>query len=170
MIAELLESNHASFVKLVENMDEATFLNSSTGKWNAGQQLHHLYKSLRPLAIILCCPPFIIRLVWGTSNRPSRSFDGVVEKYKYKLSAGATATKAFVPQLIPFSEKGTYARKVLATNDIIIKQWLRLANQQADKMVLPHPLLGKLTLREMMYFTIYHVAHHEKQVEVNGAI
>lgn len=25
----------------------------------------------------------------------------------------------------------------------------------------PHPLLGKLTLREMMFFTIYHVQHHE---------
>ncbi|NBX80802.1 MAG: DinB family protein, partial [Flavobacteriales bacterium] len=29
-----------------------------------------------------------------------------------------------------------------------------------DKYVLPHPLLGKLTLREMLCFTIYHVKHH----------
>jgi hypothetical protein len=30
---------------------------------------------------------------------------------------------------------------------------------------LPHPLLGKLTLREMIYFTIYHVQHHHKLVQ-----
>ncbi len=34
---------------------------------------------------------------------------------------------------------------------------------QLDALILPHPLLGKLTLREMLYFTIYHVQHHEKQ-------
>jgi len=29
-----------------------------------------------------------------------------------------------------------------------------------DRVMLPHPLLGKLTLREMLFFTIYHVEHH----------
>jgi hypothetical protein len=36
-----------------------------------------------------------------------------------------------------------------------------------DLLILPHPLLGKLTLREMLYFTLYHVEHHEKQVLEN---
>lgn len=36
---------------------------------------------------------------------------------------------------------------------------------ELDKYILPHPLLGKLTIREMMYFTIYHVEHHKKLTE-----
>ena len=29
-----------------------------------------------------------------------------------------------------------------------------------DRCRLPHPLLGKLTVREMMFFTLYHYEHH----------
>jgi hypothetical protein len=31
---------------------------------------------------------------------------------------------------------------------------------QLDHYILPHPLLGKVTIQEMMYFTIYHAEHH----------
>ena len=40
----------------------------------------------------------------------------------------------------------------------------KISEEDLDYYVLPHPLLGKLTLREMLYFTIYHVKHHEKQI------
>lgn len=39
--------------------------------------------------------------------------------------------------------------------------------KELDQYVLPHPLLGKLTLREMMFFTIYHVQHHEVLTKKN---
>ena len=29
-----------------------------------------------------------------------------------------------------------------------------------DRYLLPHPLLGKLTIREMLFFTLYHNYHH----------
>jgi hypothetical protein len=32
---------------------------------------------------------------------------------------------------------------------------------------LPHPLLGKLTLREMLYFTAYHADHHRHSIEAS---
>jgi hypothetical protein len=33
-----------------------------------------------------------------------------------------------------------------------------------DRYLLPHPLLGKLTLREMLHFTLYHNYHHVQSV------
>ena len=33
-------------------------------------------------------------------------------------------------------------------------------DSQLDQYLAPHPLLGKLTLRELCYFTIYHTEHH----------
>ena len=35
------------------------------------------------------------------------------------------------------------------------------SEKDLDNYILPHPLLGKLTIREMLFFTIYHVQHHE---------
>ena len=32
-----------------------------------------------------------------------------------------------------------------------------------DRYQLPHPLLGKLTIREMLYFAIYHNLRHASQ-------
>jgi hypothetical protein len=39
----------------------------------------------------------------------------------------------------------------------IDKKW---ADSQLDQYIVPHPLLGKITLRELCYFTIYHTYHH----------
>jgi len=34
---------------------------------------------------------------------------------------------------------------------------------ELDQYQLPHPILGKLTIREMLYFTIYHNLRHASQ-------
>ena len=34
-----------------------------------------------------------------------------------------------------------------------------------DNYQLPHPILGKISLREMLYFTAYHVEHHDNIVK-----
>jgi hypothetical protein len=34
-----------------------------------------------------------------------------------------------------------------------------------DRYRLPHPLLGRLTVREMLFFTVQHLAHHASKVE-----
>jgi hypothetical protein len=32
--------------------------------------------------------------------------------------------------------------------------------ERLDQYLAPHPLLGKITLRELTFFTIYHSHHH----------
>jgi hypothetical protein len=52
---------------------------------------------------------------------------------------------------------------IKSVNDVVgklCKQLLDYSEKDLDELILPHPLLGKLTLREMMYFTMYHVTHH----------
>jgi hypothetical protein len=36
---------------------------------------------------------------------------------------------------------------------------------QLDKYIAPHPLLGKITLRELGYFTIHHMYHHLESIQ-----
>ncbi len=49
----------------------------------------------------------------------------------------------------------------------LCKRMNKYSEEELDKYILPHPLMGKVTLREMLYFTIYHVQHHEKQIFPN---
>ena len=43
-----------------------------------------------------------------------------------------------------------------------IERWPEAA---FDRHQLPHPLLGNLTVREMVHFTLYHQLHHMAVVE-----
>ena len=43
----------------------------------------------------------------------------------------------------------------------------KFSEDEIDTYILPHPLLGKLTIREMIYFTIYHVEHHQNNTKQN---
>jgi hypothetical protein len=45
------------------------------------------------------------------------------------------------------------------------KRLKKYSEASLDELILPHPLLGKLTLREMLYFTIYHAGHHHHLIE-----
>jgi hypothetical protein len=50
-----------------------------------------------------------------------------------------------------------------------VNRWLgralgRWSEQELDRVTLPHPLLGKLTAREVAYFTVYHGRHHVEAV------
>ena len=41
---------------------------------------------------------------------------------------------------------------------------LRWSEKKLDRYQAPHPALGKLTIREMLYFTIFHNVHHARLV------
>ncbi|WP_350287698.1 hypothetical protein [uncultured Croceitalea sp.] len=38
---------------------------------------------------------------------------------------------------------------------------------ELDTFILPHPVMGDQTLREILYFTAYHVLHHDRQILEN---
>jgi hypothetical protein len=48
-----------------------------------------------------------------------------------------------------------------------IRRWPESA---LDGQLLPHPLLGPLTVREMRAFTVYHTAHHLQRVAERAGI
>jgi hypothetical protein len=112
-------------------------------------------------------PKFILRWYAGKPNRPSRSYDELVNKYKLKLEQGGKASGPYIPkQILPEYGK----EKLLNQFSIIMnklatsvkKNW---SDEQLDQYIAPHPLLGKITLRELCYFTIHHTYHHLSSIE-----
>ena len=150
-------SNFNNFISL---LNREQFENSPEGKWSAGQNLDHLIRSIKPLQLAYNLPKFILKMKFGKSNRPSKTYDQLVEKYKTKLAAGGKAVGPFVPAPVTF-EKKDLLLKIYEKQKINFIQKIRRQNEvDLDRYILPHPLLGKLTLREMLFFTIYHNEHH----------
>jgi hypothetical protein len=164
-IAEKLITDHRSFTDYIESLSEKEFMFSRNDKWTAGQQLEHLIRSVRPLALGFILPNFAIGLLFGKSNRAGRTYEQLVDKYKEKLAAGGRASGQFIPPPISVAQKDELITKLNRLATKLASQVKGFSEKDLDTYILPHPLLGKLTIREMMYFTICHVKHHEENIK-----
>jgi lipopolysaccharide biosynthesis regulator YciM len=108
------------------------------------------------------------KLLFGKANRDSKSYEAMVQAYQNKLQQGGKAPAVYVPKT-PATLRATQKRieQVKGLVTTLINKIDKYSESELDQMILPHPLLGKLTLREMGYFAAYHVAHHHKQAEAN---
>lgn len=164
-IIQNLEDKHQAFILYINGLSQEEFEYAIPDKWSAGQQLEHIIKSVKPLNQGFMLPNFMLKMIFGTTNRPSRTYDDVFTKYHQKLEAGGRATSRFIPKEVPFTSK----KKLILTLEKQIKKLGKQVNafseNDLDYLIAPHPLLGKLTLRELLYFTIFHVEHHQLLIE-----
>jgi hypothetical protein len=164
-IIKKLTENHEEFIACVSQLSADEFSVSKNEKWTAGQQLEHILLSVKPVSLAFRLPMFLLKLIWGKSNREGRSYDELIARYHAKLANGSKATGPFIPKKVDLHQgqklKASLNKEVAKLCKAIEKR----SEEELDQYILPHPLLGKLTLREMLYFTIYHVKHHEKLIE-----
>jgi hypothetical protein len=129
-------------------------------KWSAAQNVDHLVRSMKRTHLAYSLPKFITRMFIGKPNRPSKTYDELVAKYKLKLQQGGKASGSFIP-----SEVRENKLKLINNWTMIVSKYILTLDKKwndgtLDKYIAPHPLLGKITLRELCYFTIYHTEHH----------
>jgi len=148
------------FNEFIVPLNKEQFEATPNGKWSAGQNLDHLIRAIKPLQLAYSLPKFILRIMFGKTNRPSRTYEELVVKYKTKLAAGGRASGPFIPPVISFEKKDSLLKKYDEQKQKLIEKIGKQNEQDLDVYILPHPLLGKITLREMLYFTIHHNEHH----------
>ena len=95
----------------------------------------------------------------------------MVSKYKKKLEEGGTASARFIPKPLPVA---TTKEKIMSSwNKAAEKFITALENNRTEKdldnYLVKHPLLGRITLRELCYFTIYHTQHHQNIIAAKTA-
>ncbi len=110
------------------------FKRPSEDAWSPAEVIEHLRLAVRPLSLAFALPRFVLK-VFGQPG-PPRSYDQIVETYRRRLAR------------IFQDAYATYAAR------------LRELGDGLDTAALPHPILGRLSLREMSFFTLYHLRHH----------
>jgi len=165
--AEIIKELNISFDKLLHLMKKHENHKFSEvlieGKWTAGQHVEHLRMSTSPINTLMKLPKFILRYKWGVCNRPERNFEELVNKFEAKLqNLVGTAPSKFMPKFVSASEKDVILEKLDKERHKMIKLIEKWDEKSLSKYVIPHPLLGKLSVREMLYFTILHTDHHRQ--------
>jgi hypothetical protein len=159
-IISALNEKVDAFNNYIASLSKEQFEATPNDKWSAGQNLDHLIRAINPLQLAYWLPKFALRIMFGKTNRPSKTYDELVAKYKARLAAGGRASGPFIPPFISFEKKDQLIKKYAGQKQKLISKIEKQSEKDLDVYILPHPLLGKVTLREMLYFTIHHNEHH----------
>lgn len=173
-LADALGAALASGITQLNALADDAFFAPQGEAWSPAVHVRHLSKSARPLTAAMRLPRWLLRLRFGRPRAPSRSFDAMRSLYQSRLTAGAQAGR-FTPRPEPPPTDPVARRRD------IIQAWTRatIDLQQAiagwpeealDRHLLPHPLLGPLTVREMLCFTVYHTSHHLRRIAERQAV
>ncbi len=164
-IAHQIQESARSFNKLILSLQADQFEDSKHGRWSAGQDLAHLVKTAQIIGYSFILPKWLFKLLFGQSNRASRSAEDLYKKYSEKLSNGGKAPAAFVPKKVRFSQRDRLIQQHEEYGKFLIDRLNRIAESDLDRYIMPHPLIGKITLREMFCFSYLHSNHHLKTLK-----
>lgn len=160
-INDLLVTNYKQLMQWSENHGTNNWATGPEGKWTGGQHVVHLIQSTKPLINGISMPKFLLKYKFGKCNRPIRSYQEVVVKYHDKL-AKVVALSPFSQNMpdTPLSTKSAYLQELNSLNHKLSKKTLTLKDKHLDVCLLPHPLMGRMTLREILMWNAYHLKHH----------
>ncbi len=164
-IVSKLEESHQNLLSWLDdpnNLDK--WETGPEGKWTTGQQALHLLQSIKPLNDALSMPKFILRYKFGKANRDVRDFNTVVDRYQERLKHAQGKTyKGSRNMKIPSEKEKQYIlNRLQIENKKLQTKTMRWKDKDLDNYILPHPLMGKMPVREIIMWTAHHVNHHTK--------
>jgi len=165
-IAELLDEKHKTLLSWLNNQELEKWLFGPEDKWTTGQQALHLLQSIKPVNNALSMPKFILQYKFGKANRAVRDYDAVVKRYQERLvdAQGMTFKGSQNMKIPKITDKKYILTRLAVENKKLqhkVKKW---SEKDLDNLILPHPLMGKMPVREIIMWTAYHVEHHTKQL------
>jgi hypothetical protein len=151
-----------------DSFSTAEFFAPFGDAWSPADNVRHLLKSNRPVAQALATPKALLAIRFGVSLRPSVTYSELRARYVSILATGFKAGRFAPAPLKPSEVSEEHRRSLMTTLDSVLENLTAAASRwrewQLDRLRLPHPALGKLTIREMLFFTIYHNTHHVENV------
>jgi hypothetical protein len=177
-LAEHLSRVQHTIASTIEQASLAALNAGTTEAWSAADYLKHLIISVKPVAKAMAMPPEGLAKMFGESGRASRSYAEIVAEYQARIDAGMRAEdagNAVIPAAYRYPEGVTVGDQ--ASEMAHLKQAWQDANTKLlavlhqsddatlDSNQLPHPAIGLLTLREMLFFTVHHNTLHARDIE-----
>ncbi len=162
-------SVHSAVANYFASIPAGKFFNHPPAVWSPAENLVHLIKSVSPVATAMKLPKLLLFILFGAPPKSSGRFAQIKEEYRQELAKGARATGRYIPSVeekpVDFERaKQGILRKWDETGKRLLNVLQGWNDERLDKFMLPHPILGKLTIREMLFFTLYHDVHHINNV------
>ena len=166
-IADLIDNKHSELISWLEQQPDEAWTEGPKGKWTQGQHALHLLQSIKPLNNALSMPKFLLRYKFGKANRSIRDYDSIVSRYQERLEGAKGKTyKGSQNMKVPgLKEKDYILNRLQVEQKKLQHKTNKMSDKSLDDLILPHPLMGKMPVREIIMWTAYHVEHHTETLK-----
>lgn len=163
-IVNVLEEKHQELFNWLENQPDENWDKGPEGKWTTGQHIEHLVDSIKKVNHAMSFPKFLLKYKFGTSNRDVRSYNEVAKRYQEKLSVNQDRARVFNQNVTtpPLHKKKQLLATLQIQNKKLQHKTKKWKDKNLDNLILPHPLMGKMPIREIVMWTAHHTEHHAK--------
>jgi hypothetical protein len=158
-----LKSTHEALIEFVDRLPDESLCYSKAGKWNAGQQLQHVYLCLQVISQALASKKYI-QDTFGRIDRPALNYEEVIARYKAGLAAGGRAPERFIPGPFEPEQKAQIIASLRQVLDTIKTQLESYSEKDCETLVLPHPFVGKLSIKELFFLMTEHASLHQRSI------
>ncbi|GAB2560128.1 DinB family protein [Spirosoma aerophilum] len=168
-ILDQLRRDCREFTEWSDTRSNEQFMTQVNGKWSVAEVMQHLFLSARPVARLLAGPHDVLKQ-WGRSETRPRGYDEVASAYKRVLGTGVKAPASMSPRPEDIQiGRSEMAKRFENVYDDLINAGASWSSEELDTYCIPHPVLGKLSVREMLYFTSIHTQHHLRLLQMEMA-
>jgi uncharacterized damage-inducible protein DinB len=166
LISKLKDSNRG-VTTWFKDIPADTFFTRHGEVWSASDNVDHLIKSHKPITKALKLPKFTFQAMFGKPEKHSVTYEELCETYRDAIANGGQAFGRYLPnQQSPADTekaKSNLLEQFSNASAELVAVTEKWNEKELDEYLLPHPLIGKLTVREMLFFTIYHNLRHASQ-------
>lgn len=167
-VIEAIETVYGDSVEYWHSFDTQSFFEPIGESWSPSENVRHLTKSIRAVTFGLRLPKVALLLKFGKPKHESRTYSTIVDVYHKVLAAGGKAGK-FTPKkrepaVDPEEQRAQIMEQHKEAVELFCDSIRKWSEKSLDTRQMPHPLIGNLTVREMILFTVYHNQHHVENV------
>ncbi|WP_338870362.1 DinB family protein [Spirosoma sp. SC4-14] len=165
-LEQRLADDGRDFIEVATALTDDQFKQNVDGKWSVAEVMQHLYLSARPVARLMTGPREVFEQ-WGKTDASPKRYDDIAKWYQTALKNRNQAPSAMSPRPDDMQvDKAVILERFMSVYQTLCEAIPTWSDNELNSLQIPHPLLGLLSVREMLYFTSVHTQHHLRLLPV----
>ncbi|XSG74083.1 DinB family protein [Herpetosiphon llansteffanensis] len=138
------------------------------GVWSPAENVLHMQQLSKVFILAFSVPRFTLGTLFGKPKHQSSDYATIANRYQAAIASGFEAPAYSIPAKLqgPFNQQRQQAlvAQWQKLNQRMIESLFHWDDAALDQYQMPHPALGKLTVREMLFFMHCHTQQHLNQI------